>query len=191
MEIAYHPDDLLNSLIELRPGDARKRFRKAIFDDYPLRGPLGHCCCAYCGKWNEKLTLDHVIPKSKGGPHYARYNLVPACNRCNVIKASDDVLEFWRPQEWWSKEREDILFRWMMVNSWLAGRIVEADCLPPAEPLIINPPDYQLDVPETIAPSLHPPEIYLSATSEEDTSGLDHEEMLLDYWGLQQWHPQW
>lgn len=137
MEVAYHPDDLLNNLIELRPGDARKRFRKAIFDDYPLRGPLNHCCCAYCGKWNEKLTLDHVIPKSKGGPHYSRYNLVPACNRCNVIKASDDLLVFWRPQSWWSAEREQILFRWVMVNSWMAGRLAEADNLPPAQPLII------------------------------------------------------
>ena len=41
--------------------------------------------CLYCGeKGTEKnpLTLDHVIPKSKGGPSRVQ-NLVTACMRCN------------------------------------------------------------------------------------------------------------
>ena len=40
--------------------------------------------CAYCGK-KQKLTMDHVIPLSKGGSHSAS-NIVPACRSCNSRK---------------------------------------------------------------------------------------------------------
>ena len=45
--------------------------------------------CQYCGcevKHNE-ATLDHVIPRSKGGPS-AWNNIVTACSPCNVHKGS-------------------------------------------------------------------------------------------------------
>ena len=45
--------------------------------------------CVYCGDNNKKyLTLDHVIPQSKGGPNTWN-NLVTACRRCNNEK--DDL----------------------------------------------------------------------------------------------------
>jgi 5-methylcytosine-specific restriction endonuclease McrA len=40
--------------------------------------------CQYCGS-QRHLTIDHVIPKSKGGKTNWT-NLVTACNRCNVNK---------------------------------------------------------------------------------------------------------
>ncbi len=40
--------------------------------------------CQYCGTRKE-LTLDHVIPSSKGGQH-TWINLVTACKRCNAKK---------------------------------------------------------------------------------------------------------
>lgn len=40
--------------------------------------------CQYCGK-NRSLTLDHVIPKSKGGKSTWN-NLVAACSSCNSQK---------------------------------------------------------------------------------------------------------
>jgi 5-methylcytosine-specific restriction endonuclease McrA len=42
--------------------------------------------CAYCGKQSD-LTLDHVIPKSRGGKSHWE-NLVTACKRCNSEKGS-------------------------------------------------------------------------------------------------------
>lgn len=49
-------------------------------------------CCVYCGDSNRKtLTLDHVIPQSKGGKD-SWDNLVTACRRCNSEK-SDLTLE--------------------------------------------------------------------------------------------------
>jgi CRISPR/Cas system Type II protein with McrA/HNH and RuvC-like nuclease domain len=41
--------------------------------------------CVYCGSKRE-LTLDHVIPKSKGGGNNWE-NLVTSCSKCNVKKA--------------------------------------------------------------------------------------------------------
>mgnify|MGYP001559615561 CR=1 FL=1 len=40
--------------------------------------------CYYCGK-RKVLTLDHVIPISKGGKHM-KENIVPACRSCNSKK---------------------------------------------------------------------------------------------------------
>jgi 5-methylcytosine-specific restriction endonuclease McrA len=50
----------------------------------------GHC--AYCDK-EAKLTLDHVIPLSKGGTH-SKENVVPACAHCNSSKGNK-TLEEW------------------------------------------------------------------------------------------------
>lgn len=40
--------------------------------------------CQYCGTKRD-LTLDHVLPTSRGGPH-SWLNLVTACKRCNTVK---------------------------------------------------------------------------------------------------------
>jgi hypothetical protein len=50
--------------------------------------------CVYCGLSNIKLlTLDHVIPQSKGGPN-SWDNLVTACKACNGQKADLTLEEF-------------------------------------------------------------------------------------------------
>jgi 5-methylcytosine-specific restriction endonuclease McrA len=46
--------------------------------------------CQYCGS-TRKLTIDHIVPKSKGGSDDWD-NLVVACSSCNV-KKSDKYLE--------------------------------------------------------------------------------------------------
>jgi 5-methylcytosine-specific restriction endonuclease McrA len=42
--------------------------------------------CQYCGKETKQLTLDHVMPRSRGGEH-AWQNVVSACTACNRRKA--------------------------------------------------------------------------------------------------------
>lgn len=56
----------------------------------------GHC--AYCGK-KAKLTLDHVVPLSKGGKH-SKDNVVPACSHCNSSKGNKTL------DEWLGKKRK-------------------------------------------------------------------------------------
>ncbi|MFC2131451.1 HNH endonuclease [Bacteroidota bacterium] len=43
--------------------------------------------CQYCGKKTKELTIDHVIPKSRGGDD-SWENLVSACKKCNNKKAN-------------------------------------------------------------------------------------------------------
>jgi 5-methylcytosine-specific restriction endonuclease McrA len=46
-----------------------------------------HHTCQYCHYKGEQLTLDHVIPRSRGGGDTWE-NLVTACVRCNVNKGN-------------------------------------------------------------------------------------------------------
>ena len=52
--------------------------------------------CVYCGARGEPLTIDHVIPLSRGGPKTID-NCVAACVRCNGRKGSRTLAELgWR-----------------------------------------------------------------------------------------------
>ncbi len=42
--------------------------------------------CQYCGRQGRDLTIDHVVPRHRGGRH-AWENLVSACRPCNHRKA--------------------------------------------------------------------------------------------------------
>jgi HNH endonuclease/Domain of unknown function (DUF4373) len=48
--------------------------------------------CVYCGS-NQELSLDHVIPQSRGGSHDAE-NLATCCTPCNSSKNNKT------PEEW-------------------------------------------------------------------------------------------
>jgi 5-methylcytosine-specific restriction endonuclease McrA len=41
--------------------------------------------CQYCGQRSPRLTIDHVVPRHRGGEH-AWSNLVTACPGCNLRK---------------------------------------------------------------------------------------------------------
>lgn len=69
--------------------------------------------CAYCGCEPEKITLDHVTPKAKGGTT-DRANLVPACAECNVSKNHCDVWTWYHAQPFHAAAREE------RIRSWLA-----------------------------------------------------------------------
>jgi 5-methylcytosine-specific restriction endonuclease McrA len=74
----------LSHLIK-RPRPRARLSRREIFirDNYT---------CQYCGTRTRDLTLDHVIPRSKGGPHTWE-NLVSACKACNHRKGGKMLSE--------------------------------------------------------------------------------------------------
>lgn len=49
--------------------------------------------CLYCGS-RERLTLDHIVPVSRGGRHSVG-NLAVACWSCNMSKGTKTIME-WR-----------------------------------------------------------------------------------------------
>lgn len=41
--------------------------------------------CAYCGRQDRQMIMEHVLPLSRGGKH-TKDNIVPACQQCNLKK---------------------------------------------------------------------------------------------------------
>jgi len=62
-----------------RPRRKRKMTRFEIFN-------RDRYTCQYCGQQTRQLTLDHVIPRYRGGQHTWE-NVVSACVACNRHKA--------------------------------------------------------------------------------------------------------
>jgi 5-methylcytosine-specific restriction endonuclease McrA len=62
-----------------RPHRERKLTRYEIFN-------RDHYTCQYCGRQSRQLTLDHVMPRFRGGEHTWE-NVVSACDACNRRKA--------------------------------------------------------------------------------------------------------
>ena len=58
---------------------SRKLTRSEIFN-------RDHYTCQYCGKVTRELTLDHIIPRYRGGEHTWE-NVVTSCISCNRRKA--------------------------------------------------------------------------------------------------------
>jgi 5-methylcytosine-specific restriction endonuclease McrA len=51
-----------------------------------------HYTCQYCGRRGDRLTVDHVVPRSKGGTT-TWLNVVAACLRCNLHKGDRSLQE--------------------------------------------------------------------------------------------------
>ena len=68
-----------------RPRRQRKLTKLEVFnrDQYT---------CQYCGRQAKELTLDHVIPRRRGGEH-AWENVVSACKVCNRHKGGRTPVE--------------------------------------------------------------------------------------------------
>ncbi|ABB58232.1 HNH endonuclease [Synechococcus elongatus] len=79
------PDLPLPTVIRLR------QYVRIPYNEIPLtrRNVLhrdGHSC-QYCGYHGENLTLDHILPRSRGGADTWE-NVITACMRCNVHKGN-------------------------------------------------------------------------------------------------------
>ena len=77
--------------------------------------------CAYCGKKNISLEIEHIVPKSRGGTDRVS-NLTLSCHECNQEKGNMTAEEFGHPEI--QKQAEKSLkatafmniVRWKMVN---------------------------------------------------------------------------
>jgi len=67
----------LRDYVAVPRGAARRLSRRAVFARDRHR-------CQYCGS-DRRLTVDHVVPRSKGGAH-AWENVVTSCAPCNLRK---------------------------------------------------------------------------------------------------------
>lgn len=76
--------------------------------------------CAYCGmteekhmeKFNERLHQEHFVALSNGG-EYTRNNIIPSCKSCNSSKCDKDFFEWYFKQEYYSKNRERKILKFL------------------------------------------------------------------------------
>jgi len=82
--------------------------------------------CAYCGKTNIPLEVEHIVPSSRGGSNRVS-NLTISCTKCNLKKGSQTAEEFGYPniQKQAQRSLTAIAFmnivRWQLVNKLLCG----------------------------------------------------------------------
>lgn len=104
----------------------------SIADDERLKMILPQVCC-YCGA-NDNLSIDHLIPKAKGGNDDAE-NMIWACRSCNSSKGAKDMLDWYLTKE----EFPPILLlrRYLKIaikicaqNDWLDVKIDDVPPLP-------------------------------------------------------------
>ncbi len=78
-------DTLLPTVIRLR------QFVRVPYRELPLNRKnillRDNNCCQYCGHIGDKLSIDHVFPRSRGGEDTWE-NVTTACLQCNVMKGN-------------------------------------------------------------------------------------------------------
>lgn len=99
-----NPDEYLYNLEVCTSSQAKKLWKNSIKDEWGRK-------CAYC-KSDVNLTLDHIIPQSKGGKD-TRTNLVCACNECNNSKAHTPWQEWYSAQDFFTIDRMTDIIKWM------------------------------------------------------------------------------
>ena len=80
------PNSLMQDLLTFRASDAKKMWREEIFYRDGRK-------CTYCGS-TENLTLDHIIPRCRGGARWDSDNVTTACRSCNQAKGSMSLADF-------------------------------------------------------------------------------------------------
>jgi 5-methylcytosine-specific restriction endonuclease McrA len=86
--------------------EAKKRFRNAVLDHFNHH-------CAYCFEpLGRSPTLDHVVPKAKGGNSELN-NLVACCFGCNMSKGHKDWRVWYRSLPFWSEVGEARIMDWI------------------------------------------------------------------------------
>lgn len=67
--------------------------------------------CAYCGS-KENLTIDHVIPQSKGGNDFIT-NVVCCCQKCNLEKSHNNWEIWYSQQDFFTEEKRSAIIKWI------------------------------------------------------------------------------
>lgn len=86
--------------------------------------------CQYCGRGDVPLTLDHVLPKTRAGPHDWS-NVVACCVRCNNTKGDRTPREAGMALR--STPRRPRITPYISLHAWLSASAHQA-WLPYLEP---------------------------------------------------------
>ena len=121
----------------LKEGKAKVEYQQGELQGYEVREYLLEKWgrkCAYCGKRDVPLEIEHIVPESRGGSDRVS-NLTIACHDCNQEKGKKTAAEFGHPGI--QKKAKETLkaaafmnnIRWKLVNqlscNWTFGSITK------------------------------------------------------------------
>ncbi len=104
MPLYNSPQAYVFNLQTTSSAEAKRLWRSKIKEEWGYE-------CAYCGS-QDKLTIDHIVPKAKGGPDFTK-NLLCACHDCNQDKAYSPMEDWYLSQEFFDVERYEKIKKWM------------------------------------------------------------------------------
>lgn len=104
MPLYNSPQAYVFNLQTTSSAEAKRLWRSKIKEEW------GHEC-AYCGS-QDNLTIDHIVPKAKGGPDFTK-NLLCACHDCNQDKAYSPMEDWYLSQEFFNVDRYEKIKKWM------------------------------------------------------------------------------
>lgn len=84
--------------------EAKRLWKKSIKEKWKNQ-------CAYCGT-NEKLTIDHIVPRSRGGLDESK-NVLCSCEQCNHSKGFSDWDDWYKSQYFFEESRYKKIKEWM------------------------------------------------------------------------------
>lgn len=104
MELFNSHEQYMFNLYTLSSSEAKRIWRKQIREKWQHK-------CAYCES-DKNLTIDHVIPQSKGGTD-STFNVVCCCKMCNQSKAHEDWEDWYFRQDFFTHQRYNKICEWM------------------------------------------------------------------------------
>ena len=104
MPLYNSPQAYVFNLQTTSSAEAKRLWRSKIKEEWGYE-------CAYCGS-QDNLTIDHIVPKAKGGPDFTK-NLLCACHDCNQDKAYSPMEDWYLSQEFFNVDRYDKIKKWM------------------------------------------------------------------------------
>jgi hypothetical protein len=96
-------EELLYNLEATTSSEARRKWRQSIKEKWNHQ-------CAYCGS-KESLTLDHIVPRTKGGSDRVT-NVLCCCKKCNHSKGHQKWYDWYLQQPFFTTERLSAIIEW-------------------------------------------------------------------------------
>ena len=104
MPLYNSPQAYVFNLQTTSSAEAKRLWRSKIKEEWGYE-------CAHCGS-QDNLTIDHIVPKAKGGPEFTK-NLLCACHDCNQDKAYSPMEDWYLSQEFFNVDRYEKIKKWM------------------------------------------------------------------------------
>ena len=96
--------ELLYNLEATTSSEAKRKWRQSIKEKWKHK-------CAYCGEKSEELSIDHIVPQTKGGNDHIT-NVCCSCVKCNRSKGHEPLESWYFRQKFFTEARYNAIISW-------------------------------------------------------------------------------